>query len=48
MRKQIKLLEYHAGFQTDLPLIDVGAINIQTIDNQLAAGNHFQLIDTAQ
>ncbi|EJK91884.1 hypothetical protein UUU_12250 [Klebsiella pneumoniae subsp. pneumoniae DSM 30104 = JCM 1662 = NBRC 14940] len=48
MREQIKLLENHPGFLTNQTFVHLRVVDLQTIDNQIAAGDLFQLIDAAQ
>ena len=48
VREQIKLLENHPGFLTNQTFVHLRVVDLQTIDNQIAAGDLFQLIDAAQ
>ncbi|SBL72341.1 Uncharacterised protein [Klebsiella oxytoca] len=48
VREQIKLLEHHPGFLANQPLINLRVVDLQTIDDQLAAGNLFEFVNTAQ
>ncbi|BAK10681.1 hypothetical protein PAJ_0601 [Pantoea ananatis AJ13355] len=48
LREKVKLLEHHARFLTNQAIVDFGIVNFQSIDNQLTAGDLFQLVNTAQ
>ena len=48
MREEVELLEHHAGFLTDQALVDLRIVDLQTVDDQIATGDLFQLVDAAQ
>ena len=48
VREQVELLEHHARFLTNQTVIHFRVIHLQTVDNQVAAGDLFQLVDAAQ
>ncbi|AEW72795.1 hypothetical protein EcWSU1_01356 [Enterobacter ludwigii] len=48
VREQVELLEHHAGFLANQTVVDFRVIHLQAIDNQIAAGDLFQLVDAAQ
>ncbi len=48
LREQMKLLEHHARFLADQTLVHFRIVDLQAVDDQIAAANLFQLVDTAQ
>ncbi len=48
VREQIELLEHHAGFLADQPIVHFRIVGFQAVDDQIAAGDFFQLVDAAQ
>ncbi|MCY1367093.1 hypothetical protein D9M69_540090 [compost metagenome] len=48
LREQVELLEDHAGLLADQPLLHLGVVDLEAIDEQLPATDDLQLVDAAQ
>ena len=48
VREQVELLEHHARFLTNQTVVHFWVVYLQAVDDQIAAGDLFQLVDAAQ